>query len=293
MKKVLFLAAWLFASWLQAFAEDAGRSAFRWEADGRLHRGDLSPIDAAFQRRDLPDLWYFFGMAASYQYGYGRTVAEEQELKNTFTESAMKVMNSKIRAHAGSLLAQIPGHAAYLGDPIEAASAAPPGADPKNEHLRLHNMLALGRLGSPEAIQQIGRFLEDKRNPRAPLHTSADAAPPMPNWFNAAYAMDEALGKRSPLEGKRPNSGILQDAHFKELQGWWRSEAGLSFRQPLPGLPLSSAPAPPVAESTVHLTQTAPALWVLIAGLSGILLAVLYYALQGWSRKRNASRSKE
>lgn len=298
MKKILFFTAWMLTSWLQAFADDAAdaeRSTFRWEADGKLHRGDLSPVDTAFQRRDLQDLWYFFGMAASSQYGHGRTQAEEDQLKNTFTESAIEAMNGKIRAHAGSLLAQIPGHAVLLGDQIEAASNAPPGWDPKNEHARVHNMLALGRLGTPEAIQQMGRFLQDKRNPQASLHTSSDAGVPMPNWFHAAYALDDALGKKSPLEGKRPASGILKDDHFKELQQWWQSEASLAYRQPLPGLPPALASASSIGQQGVLATKDdaggASGQWFFLVCLMAVLL-ILLLVLQSRFRHRQSRFKK-
>jgi len=216
---------------------DPQRDSRRWEADGRLQRGDLSPIDVAFQKHDLRELWYFYDKASAQQYA-GRTQSEASELQKTLTEKDFEVLNARIKAHAGELLAQIPGHAKLLGDEIETASNAPASYGSRSEQIRIHNFFSLERLASPEAIQQIGRFLDDERNPNEELGSAGGSTGPMPNSFNAVYALDHALGKNSPFQGKRLEGGMLEPEQMRALKAWWRSDASLSYRQPLPGAAL-------------------------------------------------------
>lgn len=236
MKALVYLGCVLFIGHAAAAESNAARDILMWEADGKIQHGDLSPIEAAFQRRDLPALWRFFDQAVTHQYGYGRTRPEGLELKKSLTRQDIDALNLRIRAYAGQFLVQIPGHAKMLGDEIDASSDVPANLASSAEHARIHNMLSLQWLASPEAIQQIARFLDDERNPHAEL--SSGSTRPMSNRYHAIYALDQALGKKSPLEKTRSSSGILDPEQMKELKSWWNSNASLAYRQPLPGVAL-------------------------------------------------------
>ncbi len=83
----------------------------------------------------------------------------------------------------------------------------------------------LDLLGSMDAIQQIGRFLEDTRNPdhaTAMFMINSGMSPPQRNLVGAASALILALGDAAPVQ--------LSDADMHTLQEWWKSDAAKRYR---------------------------------------------------------------
>ncbi len=201
------------------------------DADKLIDRGDLSPIKAAYEDRDLQMLWHFFGMGVNWQYVGGSTTAEIE--KAALTQLQIRQLNRKVELEAAKYLALIPGHAKRLGDRIEIASNT---LSPKNERIRF--LARLGQLGTPEAIQQIGRFMDDDRNPEVPPNAiqPSDYDLPAPNYSYATAAMHEALKDNSPV--KLGPSGYFMGDNYETIQAWWRSDSSLPYRQQLPGVEL-------------------------------------------------------
>lgn len=88
--------------------------------------------------------------------------------------------------------------------------------------------MELGRLGSMEAIQQLGRFLYDERNPDGGFWPPDTEEPNShPNYGVAAEAIHRALGASSPF--KTPWEGGPPRA--ADVQRWWESEASRPYRE--------------------------------------------------------------
>lgn len=205
------------------------------EGDDELARGNLAPVETAIQRQDLRSLWYYYRRALEERYwpaGSG----------GNGLMSNQKTLNAAVAERAASGLRQIPGHALFLADEVEALSQRP---FPPYAAVEVRQVFhVLGALGSPEAIQQIARFLDDQRDFYAAAPPSdvplmcGFVTPAYPTSVHAANALHQALGEKSPLFGKvSPRTPLLGDG-VAEMQRWWHSWQARSCRQQLPGVPL-------------------------------------------------------
>lgn len=193
-------------------------------------RGDLSGIQKAYDNQNIKKLWWYYGGAFNRQFGMWPTQGEENAHKALSREMRVQ-LNSRVQDAAAKLLVLLPGHAKYLGDKIDAASN-----DPHSNAARIVWMQMLSSLGSTEAIQQIGRFLFDDRNPEFEVMApQTDVMPPPDNQFVAITQMYRALKNESlAKKNARPALGV----NYEPLLDWWRSDASLSYRQQLPGVEL-------------------------------------------------------
>lgn len=205
------------------------------EGDGELERGNLAPVETAIQRQDLHSLWYYYRRALEARYGPAGS-------SGNGSLGSPKTLNTAIAERAASGLRQIPGHALFLADEVEALSQRP---FPPYAEMEVRQVFhVLGALGSPEAIQQIARFLDDQRDfyfklPRSDFPMMCEfVTPAYPTSVHAADALHRALGEKSPLFGKvQPGTFMLGD-RAAEMLRWWHSWQARSYRKQLPGVPL-------------------------------------------------------
>lgn len=254
-----------------------------------LIRGDYAGVDTAATQKDAEALWYIFTEAAARSIGYG----DMSRLYPNRKEASAKCdeLNKRIAEYVRPKLAAIPGHAKAIGDRLEMMSQEVGYWNYREGALR-----KLGLLGSMEAIQQIGRFLDDRRNPdeAISLHMiESSRAPPSSNLNGAAYAMVKALGDASPVQ--LPRSLTLTSSAIDTLQSWWKSDASKPYREwtyetghPMPPprpWPVAGVLPPKAPEAVVAVQKTPTVipsqhtalkpwvLWTLAA--AGISLAVL------------------
>ncbi|MBE2287706.1 MAG: hypothetical protein IAE77_29885 [Prosthecobacter sp.] len=213
------------------------RSKELWRAKGLFNERDLTPVDGAFDRHDLRMLWTYFIEANNGQCGRGRDIVENASLKTRYTEPEMMDLNDEIRTKAGDYLRRMPGHAKVFGDDIEELAQK---EDTVSQ--RVVRFKALGSLGSEESIQQLGRFLFDKRNPDK--DSKKYYVTPPANDMYAAMWLQTALGKRSPLgAGDLYADGGMKYGSDDKLRQWWLTSADAApYRQ---GLLASGVALPP------------------------------------------------
>ncbi|MBL9133641.1 MAG: hypothetical protein JNG86_20695 [Verrucomicrobiaceae bacterium] len=285
---------------VHAQAQDDGRTPqqrLEWERRGRLERGDITVVDEYHRENNLRKVWSIFGNAYWNSYGHGRTTQEREELK--MTEEQRVALNQPIRERARAILESIPGHAKSLGDEIDRLGNITGSQDvverAQNNRGELFSLLA--SLGSPESIQQIGRFMLDDRRPLPEGWKPPPVVVYSPPWTPAslsdmAMEIDRALGDASPLKRLKdlPSIGRF-GIQKKYMQDWWRSEESAKYRVPLPGVepppdppplegplvrpaytpvPSSSPPAAPPA-----MEEESGVLWKEMLVLGSTLLAVL------------------
>ncbi len=218
-----------------------------WEDEGRLNMGDFSPLKEAYEKSDLSRLWTNFGLAANRQFYGGRTDAERK--KAGLTKDQIIKLNQEIKDKAFEFLSRIPGHAKYLGDRIEAASNIS-----ENKNARIRGLKGLAELGTPEAIQQIGRFMFDDRCPEYnPAWSYEGSLRPHPNAWVAAAALNKALKDKSPSR----SFGYFGPEAYAAIQAWWRSDASLPYRQQLPGVELPENVRNPPTAALIEARQKA------------------------------------
>ncbi|MBL9133643.1 MAG: hypothetical protein JNG86_20705 [Verrucomicrobiaceae bacterium] len=310
--RIVFIIACLIVA---APAQQDGRTPeqrLEWERGGRLQRGDAGVVEEYYREKNLRMLWSIFLKADAGEYGLGRTSKETAELQSLAEKRS--AMNAEIRERSREALESIPGHAKAFGDEVDALANVTGSQEvveraQNRRHILIHS---LGDLGSPECIQQIGRFLLDERSPIPdgwkPYTGTMVFAPiwgPSAPSNVAVFAMDSALGENSPWKPYRQGAGGFVNVTFelkKYLQDWWRSEESAKYRVRLPGVepppdppPLEGplvrptytpvpAPNPPQAPSGVE--EESSVLWkeMLVLGVS--LLAVLMLVTWLASRRR-------
>lgn len=254
-----------------------------------LIRGDFTGVDEAAARKDADALWYVFTKAATRSIGFDEISQRYPNLQEAMAQR--DALNKKIAEYARPRLAAIPGHAKMVGDRLETMSQEVGYWTRREGALR-----RLGLLGSMEAIQQIGRFLEDRRDPDEAASIAliqTGRSPPSSNVVGASHAMIMALGDASPV--RLPKSLILSSSIIVSLQSWWKSDAAKPYREwtyetgmpmPPPQPRQAAAVMPPKAPAPVVAVPPTPAiiptketgikpwmLWSLAA--AGISLAVL------------------
>lgn len=222
---------------LQDYLPSAKYEVFSAGVD-QLKAGNYAPIDMA--ANDLELLWSYYLWA---QGDISKRIADR--------------------------LAVIPGHAQYVADMVETITTteynqrqpvpAFSGRMPRAYAFRILD--ELGELGTPEAIQQIGRFLWDKRNPDFTENPFNGML--MPNMFNSRFAvraLNKALGDKSPIAGKFDASEMIEPGEYSAqiIREWWASDASLPFRQPLPGVPLPDIVRNPPKVPHVDLERYKP-----------------------------------
>lgn len=129
-----------------------------------------------------------------------------------------------------------------------------------------------------------------------------------PNSVVAAFAMARALGDKSPV---RMDLGPLKYEVEQKLCGvmlaWWRSDASLPWRQPLPGVELPEIVRHPPSEAELkrqeeeeqerqrRLMEAAGAggeplpVWVNVAGAAAALLLAVWLAAHKRPRRATAT----
>jgi hypothetical protein len=249
-----------------------------------LRQGDLSPIYDAYQRKDLETLWrVFFRSAVNWyirDYQSGRARADG----GSISDGQWRELNLRIKFYSGRLLAQVPGHAVFLGNKIDNLTDRPPfinAPDISPENARDY-FLPLRMLGSVECIQQIGRFLFDQRN----RLSAAEVAKSFPlseyeeclalggvgdlvvspntilasealGWiFNGREFGDNLLFENLPY----PESNLVE-LHglfgIRVAQRWWLADASKEYRKPL--REKDAPPEPPPAKIDLQSLVTSPA----------------------------------
>ena len=174
----------------------------------RLEKGDLRMLEEFGEARDFGRLYLALSQSK-------RAVLGE------YSEA--------VKAKTLEVLSGTPGHAQYLGDKIEEI------ADGASQSLYISQKLELlSIVGSPEAVQQIARFLRD---PRPKVTWSMDqlieGGAPAPQAVRrlAGVYLVRALGENSPIK-PRPFYKPITLAEVEVLADWWDSDASLPWRQP-------------------------------------------------------------
>jgi hypothetical protein len=177
--------------------------------------------------------------------------------------------NKEIRTVIAAQLAAIPGHAQYAADMVESITNTTydiykpvqqyGGIMPRNYAFRILD--SLGTLATPEAIQQIGRFLDDVRNPEMGGDLVTGRIRPLAaNSSYALRALNNALGDQSPIAGKVNAVEMAEPGPYyaQVIREWWASDASLPFRQPLPGVALPEIVKNPPKLPHVNLDRYKP-----------------------------------
>lgn len=232
------------------------------ERQATLH-GDLTLIHAAYERRDLATLWRVFLFEAGPDH---RMTWERARLYNAaLTQGQWQGLNRHVAAYVRRLIAQVPGHARFIGDRIEALSQGPDARRVvgSGDTRRLYFDLLTG-VGSPECVRELGRFIKDARGAKPPAEREGsrygDAEVdkglwpgnnyPVANGWIAVRGMELALGDGFPLAGDRTRQD--KDWGFmswrpdgrEAVEEWWLSEDARKYREP-PPLPEPPKEPPP------------------------------------------------
>lgn len=225
-----------------------------------LEKGDFSPIDAAFAKKDSELLWGYFngsGNGPIYQVRARITTnglqyvtgAEEQRLKLIIAT----------QDYAGNYLKQLPGHARMVGDMIDTVADMAMMADKRG-----HWFECLARLGSDECIEQLGRFLFDERCPD--YFNGPDmgmSVPPNNVEATARGKLCRVLRDRKMLpEGMVDADGKWNYKKMEEITDWWlKSAAAAPYRRMLADAGVVLPPGyPPMEELKGAKTTIAPTL---------------------------------
>jgi len=197
-----------------------------------LYKGEFRFLDAAAAQKDMDVLWYVLMEAKAKNIGSSEIRRDHPD--ELVSDPLITALNEKIATHVRLKIASIPGHARVLGSRFERMSQ-----DVGYFFERRKIVRCLQMVGSMEAIQQIGRFLEDKRAPDALaaqlafermtdyLDPAADSLES--NASLAAHAMVRVLGEDSPA---RMNQGkIVVEPAIDVVQTWWKSDAAKLYRE--------------------------------------------------------------
>lgn len=295
--KLIFSAVLLALSFRAAMAQpyvDMGqqwRYTEMWRAKGLFNDGDLTPVDEAFARKDLIMLWSYFRGAFNNQFARPRDASEEAAIAAKYDRHGVVAHNAKIGEKARGYLLQMPGHAQFFGDEIESLSDKP-GVYQQREG----RFIALGRLGSEECIQQLGRFLFDQRNPDK--GSRQYYIEPPSNDEYAVIWLHIALGEKSPLgkDAHFPRGALLPPKQEKLREWWLTSEAAAPYRRGLVASGVVLPPGYPAFPEAVALPAGSPSPESgsivtkrngLMAGLMiGLIAAAAWLAIRTWRRRR-------
>ncbi|MBK8091355.1 MAG: hypothetical protein IPK32_05015 [Verrucomicrobiaceae bacterium] len=203
-----------------------------------VSKGDWSGIYQAYLSKDARLLWQYWELSRRVAFGFGKT--NEAENRFGMPQPVREEYSNEVFDYVSRLLVLVPGHAKLLGDEL----------DKHPSYLRQANFRALERIKSPEAIQQLARFLDDTRGQLTPEeikevmrrtdeirgksdypfigHSQAMA-------FDVVPHLDLALGDDSPvIDLRKANGGFIADVTngLKRLKAWWASDASAKYRQP-------------------------------------------------------------
>jgi hypothetical protein len=197
-----------------------------------LSHGEFRFLDAAAAKKDMDVLWYVLKEANAKN--IGSTEIRRKHPNTLASDPLITALNEKIASHVRLKIAAIPGHAKVLGNRFERMSQ-----EAGYFWQRREIMQRLQLVGSMEAIQQIGRFLEDTRAPDLPGallafemstdYLDSDTECRMSNASLAAHAMARVLGEDSPArtyQGK-----ILVEPSTDVVQAWWTTDAAKPYRE--------------------------------------------------------------
>lgn len=127
--------------------------------------------------------------------------------------------------NAAATIRTMPDHASYHGDKIAEV------ANKRQDYRTIaDSFYLLSLVKSPEAIQQLARFLRDP-SPEPPYEPSAGESYTPPIRYSAGVAIVNALGEDSPIK-PRPFYKPLTMQEIEVLADWWDSAASLPWRQP-------------------------------------------------------------
>jgi hypothetical protein len=198
-----------------------------------------------------------------------QTAAASHDLQMLWSYYMASWSDKNDLAVVAAQLAAIPGHAQYAGDMIESITnttydiykpvQAYGGTMPRDYAFRLLDRL--GTLATPEAIQQIGRFLDDVRNPEMGGDMVTGRIRPLAaNSRYALRALNKAVGEASPIAGKVSAMEMAEPGEYSAqvIREWWASDASLPFRQPLPGVALPDIVRNPRKVPHVNLDRFKP-----------------------------------
>jgi hypothetical protein len=277
----------------------------RYEDKKRLAQGDMTPIQKAFEEKNIKVLW-------AHTLGFDTSVMTREQ-------------NIAISAEAARWLTQLPGHTQVMIDRIEekyeqtkdikisADSRYIVGLEKPadtEEQLRViedlqmrilikpgHEFNALMEFQSPECVQTLMTYLDDERCIGI-LHHDGNVTlitPDIPNSRHAMRSLNYILGPESPDKSERvPNTFFLNVAASRQqFKNWWLSDASKKWRTPivktsrshlLPGA--SKEPAAPSSPATAAITPGREALWPILVVLCFVALA----AILGFAKLRRTPR---
>ncbi|MFM2168067.1 MAG: hypothetical protein RIS79_2438 [Verrucomicrobiota bacterium] len=249
----------LLAVWPEATDAEKALSARLSAAEPSLQKGDVTPLDEAFRKKDIDLLWEVFR---------GSSFAWDKD-----------PYKDRINAHVRKLLLAYPGSVQYLGDRIEESSKTH-----EMNHVREKALGMLGDFGGPEAIAQLGRFILDDRNPLPPwvIPGKTIGSLPNPNSTWAAWAMDRALREESPwwpyrINGQPASSYGGGPPIYDLMKQWWIETGSKKYGQGIPPsihqAPKPKPPPPAVIDSRPAATQ--PWAWEVPVIIALVLLSAL------------------
>ncbi|MDB6004670.1 MAG: hypothetical protein JWR15_1657 [Prosthecobacter sp.] len=209
---------------------------------GPVWQGDMSQIYAAYERRDVKVLWNVFHQALI----SGLEPPKDSLPAESLSREVIKQVNASVRDYAGRLLSQIPGHAKFLGDEVDAKAA---DADQATQNSRNYYLNLLAELGSDESLHEIGRFWDDERGRLPPESEARAKAQQLENLSHGAdvgsggvyavsiearHKMWEALvyypWMKNGEKGKLPSAN---EEERKKIEEWWQSGESTKYRQPI------------------------------------------------------------
>jgi len=206
-------------------------------------RGDLGPIHEAYVKRDLKLLWKIVQRPGAFDL----SPEAEAQLENP-SEVEITIYKTVID-YTRRLLSQIPGHAKFIGDEIDAIAGERDRITQIGRETYLHT---LAELGSEESIHEIGRFIGDPRG----IPTAEDVEQDKKALAEKRYADRGKYGVGSAYAVDWDARNALWDARVgfpfrkdprnklkaglnhtresqKEVDDWWASAASAKYRQPL------------------------------------------------------------
>lgn len=213
----------------------------------RVGLGDWSDIHQVYAKQDLKALWQYWQWSTKISFGFSQT--DGRDGKVGMPRPMREEYNKVIEAYVTRLLIQVPGHAKLLADELDKNPA----------YLRQANLQALAKIKSPEAIQQIARFLDDTRGQLTPEEAERilnEARKRMDvsdyPFYGHSQALgldvvphlDLALGDESPLKDlRKADGGFISKVAVGHpaLKAWWASPASAKYRE----LPKNEPPVEP------------------------------------------------
>ena len=200
----------------------------------RVKAGDMNVVSEAAAAKDFSILYSIFSMATGNQ--------------------MEKTEATRLADLTRQALVAIPGHAKYLADQIDTLSNLKGTSQQRQKYF-----LLLGRLGSPEAIQQAGRFLDDERNPEADRNLIQRDVVYRPNnamawWALQNLVMDDLdLPSEIKKQYKGGNFGLGMQVEAA-THAWWESDKSLPYRQG----PNAETKPPPSVKQMPSVTPHVP-----------------------------------